>query len=63
MLNKETKIFIISNMISNIDIHINVIESDTEVWPPEKPSKELVLNDLYNKKAALQIELASVKSS
>ena len=63
MLDKETKLFIINNMISNINIHINSIESDLESWPEDKPSKESVLNDMYNKKAALQTELASVQSS
>lgn len=63
MLNKDSKIFILNNMISNINIHINVIESDTDSWPQEKPSKESVLNEMYNKRAALQAELASVQSS
>ena len=50
-------------MISNIDIHINSIESDNDEWPEEKPSKQSVLDELYNKKTALQLELASVQSS
>lgn len=63
MLNKEDKVLILNNMISNINIHINSIESDNESWPIDKPSKQSVLNDMYNKKAALQAELASVQSS
>lgn len=63
MLNKDFKLSILNNMISNLDIHINIIESDPETWPEEKPSKESVLNEMYNKKAALQAELASVQSS
>lgn len=63
MLDKESKVLIINNMISNIDIHINHIESDSESWPEDKPSKQSVLDDMYNKKAALQTELASVQSS
>lgn len=63
MIDKDVKIFIINNMISNIDIHINSIESDKDEWPEEKPSKQSVLDELYNKKTALQLELASVQSS
>ena len=63
MIDKDIKIFIINNMLSNIDIHINSIESDKEDWPEEKPSKQSVLDELYNKKTALQLELASVQSS
>ena len=50
-------------MISNMDIHISSIESDNDEWPEEKPSKQSVLDELYNKKTALQLELASVQSS
>jgi len=63
MIDKDIKIFIISNMISNMDIHISSIESDNDEWPEEKPSKQSVLDELYNKKTALQLELASVQSS
>lgn len=63
MIDKDSKILILNNMMSNIDIHISTIESDLETWPEDKPSKESILNEMYNKKAALQTELASVKSS
>lgn len=58
------KIHILENMISNTDIHINVLLEDTQSNPngdaDGKQSRLSVLNDFMHKKAVLQGELEAL---
>lgn len=66
MLNKEDKIEFLNNMISNMDIHIEVLEEDIFAEPNAdvegKPTRQSILNDMYNKKTALQQELSAIQA-
>jgi len=67
MINKDDKIEILNNEISNANIHIAVLQNDILENPnadtDEKPTRQYVLNEFKSIKAALQIELASVQAS
>lgn len=53
-------------MISNMDIHIEVLEEDIFAEPDAdvegKPTRQSILNDMYNKKTALQQELSAIQA-
>lgn len=67
MTNKEDKIMILNNEIYNANIHITVLQEDILNNPNAdvegKPTRQSVLNEFNNIKAALEIELASVQAS
>lgn len=66
MLNKEEKINFLNNEILNYNIHILNLEANINEYPDDdiidKPTRQSVLNDIYNKKAAIEEELASVQA-
>lgn len=67
MLNKEEKINFLNNEILNYNIHISSLEANINEYPDhdiiDKPTRQSVLNDIYNKKVAIEQELASVQAS
>lgn len=63
MIQKQDKVNILNNKISNLDFHINILEIDKTLDINEKPTKQSILNDLYNKKTALQKELAVIQAN
>jgi hypothetical protein len=63
MINKEDKLRILNGIINNLNFHISILQNDTGPDIEGKPSKQILLNDMYNQKIVLQEELASVQSS
>lgn len=67
MISNKEKIDILNNKISNIQIHINVLEKDINEYPNDdvegKLPRQYYLDDFYNQKNILQDELASVENN
>lgn len=67
MINNKEKIDILNNKISNIQIHINILEKNINEYPNNdvegKLSRQYYLDDFYNQKNILQDELASVENN
>lgn len=67
MLNKEEKINFLNNEILNYNIHISNLEANIDEYPNDdivdKPTRQSILNDIYNKKATIEQELTSIQTS
>ena len=67
MLNKEEKISFLNNEILNYNIHISNLEANIDEYPNDdivdKPTRQSILNDIYNKKATIEQELTSIQTS
>ena len=67
MINKEDKINILNNAISNYQTHIDILVNDILNNPDEdvagKPTRQSVLDDFYIKRNALQEELSIVENN
>jgi len=64
-LTNQEKIDFVNNKISNINIHIDILEKDILSNPnsdvENKPSRQSVLEDFYLKKNALVLELNALE--
>lgn len=64
-LTNQEKIEFINNKISNINVHIDILEKDILNNPnsdvENKPSRQSVLEDFYLKKNALVLELNALE--
>lgn len=67
MINKEDKINILNNMISNYNIHINILSDDILNNPNEdvdgKPTRQSVLDDFYLQRNTILAELAIIENN